>query len=99
MLPFEPPWKQKTCYLLVPETHSYVCVSGVRNVSFSKDFREIKREHWEERVKLLNETCVNPLTHFSPMSYFYTPWKRQKKTYGFLTFSGGVEMWHWTKMG
>ena len=38
------------------------------------------------------------LTHFSPMSHFYTPWKRQK-TYGFLTFSGGMEMWHWTKIG
>ena len=32
------------------------------------------------------------LTHFSPISHFYTPWKRQK-TYGFLTFSGGIEMW------
>ena len=38
------------------------------------------------------------LTHFSPMSHFYTPWKRQK-TCGFLTFSGGIEMWHWTKIG
>ena len=44
------------------------------------------------------------LTHFSPVSHFYTPWKRQKtfgftpwkrqKTKGFLTFSGGIEMWH-----
>ena len=25
------------------------------------------------------------LTHFSPVSHFYTPWKRQK---GFLTFQG-----------
>ena len=24
------------------------------------------------------------------MSHFYTPWKRQK-TFGFLTFSGGIE--------
>ena len=32
------------------------------------------------------------------MSYFYIPWKRQE-TYGFLPFSGGIEMWHWTKMG
>ena len=32
------------------------------------------------------------------MSHFYSPWKRQK-TIGFLTFSGGIEMWHWTKMG
>ena len=33
------------------------------------------------------------LTHFSLMSHFYTPWKRQK-TIGFLLFSGGIEMWH-----
>ena len=38
------------------------------------------------------------LTHFSPMPHFYTPWKRQK-TIGFLAFSGGIEMWHWIKMG
>ena len=38
------------------------------------------------------------LTHFSPVSHFYTRSKRQK-TKGFMTFSGGIEMWHWTKMG
>ena len=38
------------------------------------------------------------LTHFSLVSHFYTPWKRQK-TKGFLTLSGDIEMWHWTKMG
>ena len=38
------------------------------------------------------------LNHFSPVSDFCTPWKRQK-TFGFLTFSGGIEMWHWTEMG
>ena len=37
------------------------------------------------------------LTHFSPMSHFYTPWKHQK-TCGFLTFSRGIEIWHWIKM-
>ena len=31
------------------------------------------------------------------MFHFYNPWKRQK-TYGFLKFSGGIEMEHWTKM-
>ena len=36
------------------------------------------------------------LTHFSPVSHFYTPWKPQR-TYGFLTFSGGVEIWHGLK--
>ena len=36
-------------------------------------------------------------TYFSPMFHFYTPWKRQK-TFGFLTFSGSIEMSHCTKM-
>ena len=40
----------------------------------------------------------SPISHFSPVSHFYTPWKRQKNK-GFLTFSGGIEMRHWTKMG
>ena len=37
------------------------------------------------------------LTNFSPMFHFYSPWKRHK-TFGFLTFSGGIEMEHWSKM-
>ena len=32
------------------------------------------------------------------MYHFYTPLKRQK-TFGFLTFLGGIEMGHWAKMG
>ena len=47
---------------------------------------------------LLRIICFMYLTHFSPMSHFYTPWKSQK-TIGFLTFSEGIKMWHWTKMG
>ena len=31
------------------------------------------------------------------MFHFYTTWKR-KKTFGFLTFSRGIEMEHWAKM-
>ena len=31
------------------------------------------------------------------MFHFYNPGKRQK-TFGFLTFSGGIEMEHWAKM-
>ena len=38
------------------------------------------------------------LTHFSPMLYFYTTWKRLK-TKDFITFSGGIEMENWAKMG
>ena len=33
------------------------------------------------------DLAIFVLTHFSPVSHFYTPWKR------------GIEMWHWTKMG
>ena len=50
------------------------------------------------RKPLLFKLFVRLLTHFSPVSHLYTPWKRQK-TFGFLTFSRGIEMWHWTKMG
>ena len=42
-------------------------------------------------------TRTTDLTHFSPMFYFYTPWKRQK-TFGFLRFPRGIEMEHWGKM-
>ena len=54
-----------------------------------------------ETMESVTKGCValhNYLIHFSPVSHFYTPWKRQK-TKGFLTFPGGIEMWHWTKMG
>ena len=34
---------------------------------------------------------MKQLTHFSPVSHFYTPWKSQK-TKGFLTFLGGIEL-------
>ena len=38
------------------------------------------------------------LTDFSAMFYFNFPWKH-KKTFGFLTFSGGsIKMKHWIKM-
>ena len=43
-----------------------------------------------EPISVGPRLCVT-LTHFSPVSYFYTPRKRQK-TFGFLTFSGGIEM-------
>ena len=32
------------------------------------------------------------------MFHLNTPWKRQK-TYGFLTFNGGIEMERWLEMG
>ena len=36
------------------------------------------------------------LTQFCPMVYFVIPWKCQQ-TFGFLTFSGSIEMKNWAK--
>ena len=42
------------------------------------------------------QVCIahNVLTHFKSMFYFYIPWKHQK-TFGFLIFSGGIEIELW----
>ena len=50
------------------------------------------------RGQIVHMKYASQLTYFSPVSHCHTPWKCQK-TKGFLTFSGGIEMWHWTKMG
>ena len=55
--------------------------------------RDIRHKRTEQ---IFQETLH--FTHFSPMFYFYTPWKRQK-TFGFQMFSGGIEMGHWAKLG
>ena len=58
-------------------------------------------KHWLNSLFLWkpnSDSLALVLTHFSPVAHFYTPWKRQK-TKGFLTFSRGIEMWSWTKMG
>ena len=62
----------------------------------ARDWRIVSAppNQWQWRAKKINIL----LTLFSPVPHFYTPWKRQK-TFGFLMFSGGIEIWHWTKMG
>ena len=64
--------------------------------SILERWKFIIRENYKNAPNLVIHD--DHLTHFSPVLHFYTPWKRQK-TKGFLTFSGGKEMWHWTKMG
>ena len=49
-------------------------------------------------ISIKNITTLYYVTHFKPMFNFYTPWKLQK-TWGFLTFSGGVEMKQWLEKG
>ena len=44
----------------------------------------------------LNRT--KPLTHFSSIFHFYTPWQHQKIK-DFQTFSRGTEMEHLAKIG
>ena len=54
-----------------------------------EEVNEIRMQTYEVQIYL---------THFSPVSHFYALRKRQK-TKGFLTFSGGIEVRHWNKMG
>ena len=61
-------------------------------------FRKMLRTRIKWMILINWKWFQTMLIHFSSVSHFYTPWKRQK-TKGFLTFSGGIEMWHWTKMG
>ena len=51
-------------------------------------------------IKLLipELSAYRKFTHFRTMFHFYTPWKCQK-TFGFLTFLGGIEMEYWTRLG
>ena len=60
----------------------------------------LERGNGKRRMTFVNTYIFNTysLTHVSPVSHFCTPWKRQE-AFGFLTFSGFIEMWHWTKMG
>ena len=66
-------------------------IKQIQNISlllfdFIKSYQNMKTEF-----------SRNPSTCFSPMFHFYTPRKYQK-TKGFPTFSGAIEMKHWTKM-
>ena len=54
--------------------------SNVFSLEFFKNF---KISFFKDHI------LATGLTHFSRMLHFYTPWKREK-TYGFLTFLGGV---------
>ena len=71
-------------------------------IKLSHVFSNRNFHNWDTRQFILSRWKLFPLlhasTHFSPIFYIYTPWKRQK-TKGFLMFSGGVEMKLWAKMG
>ena len=47
------------------------------------------------RTEEVHSVLLITITHFSSMFHFSTPWKLYK-TFGFVTFSGGRKMEHWT---
>ena len=58
---------------------------------FDKTATGVRVKKWSSKIKSF-------LTYFSPRFHYYTPRKRSEN-FGFLTFSGGIEMDHWAKMG
>ena len=86
---------------LIFQTYFYFARdTGVLNWKIKEKIAKNNTRKTQEFFRKMGSSAkfMNRLTHFSPMSHFYTSWK-PLKTYGFLTFSGGIEMWHWTKMG
>ena len=86
----------KKIFLKIPENK----VADLRHRCFPVNFSRFLRTAFLQNTSrwlLLNIAELKTwlrnyfLTHFSPVSHFYTPW--------FLYPSGGIEMWHWTKMG
>ena len=89
--------KQRHMLKLIIWTLRYWGKWTLQNVGFPFQ----AKVNWKKKVSAqfyrysLPKCCLN---NFSPMFHFYTTWKRQK-TFGFLTFSRGIEMEHWAKMG
>ena len=58
-----------------------------------------EENYWaESHLEACQTSIASRLNLFSLVSHLSTPWKRQK-TFDFMTFSGGIEIWLWTKMG
>ena len=62
--------------------------------SYLMEFLRYRIQSKIRGVVVINTKDLN-LPYFKPMFHFYTP----LKTFGFLTFSGGIETEHWFKMG
>ena len=75
----------------------------VRNIRFLEIFVCVLNEwicafFWKSSVLDIWQSPEKPLTHFS-QCHISIPPENVRKPKVFLTFSGGAEMWHWTKMG
>ena len=69
------------------------CVFILKN-----SIRNTRRNLYNKLTHVSPMLLCNKLTHVSPMLHFYNSLKSQK-IFGFLMFSGGLEMEHKTKMG
>ena len=52
---------------------------------------------WVDSIEKTFKLAAYPVTHFIPLIFFYTPWKRWK-TSGYLMFSGSIERDYWYEM-
>ena len=77
---------------LIQPQFKIVCIFG----KFAFNLWSIEKSFLFENDISLKE-ALHCLTHFQPMFHLYTPWKHQKM-YGFLMFSGSIEVEHWLKM-
>ena len=68
-----------------------------KNSAKSRKASQINHMNRDYKLKFYVKLINFNLTHFIPIFHLYTPWKRPK-TFGFLTFSGGIEMRNWVKM-
>ena len=48
---------------------------------------------------IFNTARAKRISRTSGPCFISAPPQKYQKTYGFPTFSGGIEMWYWTKMG
>ena len=83
----------------IPETDAVIMFLSFHMVFTTKIYfrTEVNSTRRIIDITKIVDQWMKYLTHFS-LLHLYAPWKRQK-TIGFLTFSGSIEKWHWTKMG
>ena len=84
-------------YLTAPLLQSHSIRRTVKIMQLIKDNASLAYTELNNK-QLRCKINVSVLTHFISMFHSFTPWKRQIR-FGFLTFSGVIEIENWTKMG
>ena len=84
-------------YLTAPLLQSHSIRRTVKIMQLIKDNASLAYTELNSK-QLRCKINVSVLTHFISMFHSFTPWKHQIR-FGFLTFSGVIEIENWTKMG